>query len=74
VGNQGKLLSGADISKIINLLATTDISMSDIAIRMGCSRSAVATINRKCRIRSYNGRRSVWAMSESPAEIRRFPG
>ena len=64
VANQGRLLSGADISRIVDLLSTTDISMSDIAVRMGCSRSAVATINRKCCIRYYNGRRSVWATRE----------
>jgi hypothetical protein len=67
VANQGKLLSGADISKIVVLLKTTEISMSDIAIRMGCSRSAVATINRRCCIRYYNGRRSVWAKAPDAA-------
>ena len=61
MGNRGRLLSDDEISKIIDLLFSTDMSISDIAQRMGCSRSAIASINRKRCVRYYNGRRSVWA-------------
>jgi hypothetical protein len=61
VGNRGRLLSDGEISRIIDLLFSTDMSISDIAQRMGCSRSAIASINRKRCVRYYNGRRSVWA-------------
>jgi predicted DNA-binding protein YlxM (UPF0122 family) len=61
VGNRGRLLSDDEISRIIDLLFSTDMSISDIAQRMGCSRSAIASINRKRCVRYYNGRRSVWA-------------
>jgi hypothetical protein len=33
-----------------------------IAKRMGCSRSAIVSINRKFQVREYAGRRSTWQM------------
>jgi hypothetical protein len=63
MSRQGCHLSDVEINTIIRLLATTDMQISDIAERIGCSRSVVAAINRKYRIRSYDGRRSSWNLA-----------
>jgi hypothetical protein len=45
------------------LLRESDMSLPEIADRMRCSRSAVASINRKFRVRLYEGRRSQWSLN-----------
>jgi len=60
MGRQGCLLSETKIKTIVRLLASTDLQISEIAERMGCSRTAVASINRKYGIRSYEGKRNNW--------------
>jgi hypothetical protein len=44
------------IRKIKSLLAYTDMTMSEIAERMGHSGSAIVSINRKFAIRIYSNR------------------
>ena len=60
MGRCGIPLSGEEIYRIVELLTWSDMSIGEIAERVGCSRSAVASINRKSCIRYYNGRRGVW--------------
>jgi predicted DNA-binding protein YlxM (UPF0122 family) len=60
MARQGKMFTDVQLDKIVTLLATTELTISEIAERMQCSRSAVAAINRKCRIRDYAGLRSRW--------------
>jgi hypothetical protein len=61
---QGKRLAAEKIEKIKNLLATTDMTMAEIAERMHCSRGRVIFINRKFRIRIYGKKRSAWTVNK----------
>jgi hypothetical protein len=54
------MFTDVELDRIVSLLSTTDLTISEIAERMQCSRSAVAAINRKCKIRDYAGLRSRW--------------
>ena len=60
MAKQGSPLSETELRRIIHLLNSTEMTISEIALRMGCSRSAVAAINRRFQIRDYAGLRSVW--------------
>ncbi len=67
---QGRYFESDTLLKIRCLLAETDLSLPDIAVRMGCSKSAIAAINRKFSIRLYCTRRSSWKSgSMIPEEI-----
>jgi ribosomal protein S13 len=57
---QGRYFSEEKIHRIVSLLSETDMTIAEIATRMQCSRSAVTTINRKRKVRRYNGLRSTW--------------
>jgi hypothetical protein len=57
-------LSAETIEKVKALLSTTDLSMVEIAERIDCSRSAVASINTKYRIRIYGKKRSSWTLNK----------
>ena len=68
VAKQGCALQETEVRRIINLLASTDMSLLDIAQRTGCSRGAIAAINRRHRVRDYAGRRTTWAvLPEAPS-------
>jgi hypothetical protein len=60
MSKQGCALPDVQVQKIQLLLASTSLSLPEIAERIGCSRSTVVTINRKYKIRSYGGSRSKW--------------
>ena len=60
--SQGKPLTREELERIRMLLKDTDVSMTMIAERMSCARSSVARINKELHIRSYQGRRSNWAI------------
>jgi len=60
---QGKRFSIDRIEKIKFLLRNTEMTISEIAERMGCSAGAVVLINRKFKIRSYNRRRGDWLVN-----------
>jgi hypothetical protein len=60
MGSRGKALSENQVRKIISLLASTELTVPEIAERMGCSRSTVVSVNRFHGIRDYQGHRSVW--------------
>ena len=62
---QGCPLSDSQVGKIIYLLRSTDMAMSEIAAAIGCTRSTVARINRRENIRVYGQRRSSWENVES---------
>ena len=57
---EGGRFSRKQIERIISLLRHTDLSLNEISQRMSCSRSAVAMINRKHKVRDYTGHRSLW--------------
>ena len=55
-------LSEEQVSRIRMLLEQTDLTFSDIAVRMCCSKSTVGNINRRFRVRGYHGRKR-WPLS-----------
>ena len=61
---QGRSFSDEEIRRIVLLLSETEMTISEIAARMRCSRSGVAAINRKGRVRAYNGLRTTWQKFE----------
>jgi hypothetical protein len=63
MAGQGNPMHEGQIRTVISLLASTDMSIPEIAQRMGCSRSAIAAVNRKFQVRQYHGRRSTWVVS-----------
>jgi hypothetical protein len=67
LARKGWILSEAEIRKIIALLSTTDMTILEIAQRMGCSRSAIASANRKFRVREYAGKRTRWGVTVQDA-------
>jgi hypothetical protein len=60
MGSRGKALSENQVRRIVSLLASTELTVPEIAERMGCSRSTVVSVNRFHSIRDYQGHRSVW--------------
>ena len=57
---QGRPLSEHEIVKIVALIEKTDMSLTDIATRMDCTRSVVSKINKEFQVRVYEGRRNYW--------------
>ena len=57
---QGRPLDDFQVHRIVSLLARTDMTLNEIALRMGCSHSVVAAINRRYEVRDYDGRRNDW--------------
>jgi hypothetical protein len=60
---QGRVLHDEVVHKIVSLLFSTDMTISEISERTSCSRSAILSINRKFQVRDYSGRRSSWSLS-----------
>ena len=60
MARQGRLFDEHDIERIVSLLASTDMTVTEIAQRMSCSRSAILAINRKRQIRDYGGHHTSW--------------
>jgi len=60
IRSQGRYFSTDELNRILKLLHDSDMSLPEIAHRMQCSRSAVASINRKFQIRVYAGKRTQW--------------
>ena len=70
IRSQGRYFTPEELKRIVFLLHGTEMTLSEIAARMRCSRSAVAAINRKFLIRDYDGKRSQWVLSDAvPAEL-----
>ncbi len=62
MANQGRSLDHTQLAKIVTFLSSTDMTIAEIAARMGCSRSAVASVNRRNGIRDYGGLRAKWTV------------
>lgn len=58
--SKGKYFGIDEVTTILRLLGRTDMTLAEIALRMQCSHSAIAGINRRYRVRNYGGRRSQW--------------
>lgn len=68
MANQGRSFTDYQLIKILRLLASTDLTINQIAERMGCSRSAVVGINRRHAIREYSGQRNRWTVRPGKKE------
>jgi hypothetical protein len=60
---QGRSLDDFQVHRIVSLLARTEMSLADIAQRMGCSHAVVASINRRYEVREYDGHRTTWTLN-----------
>ena len=63
--SQGRPFSNEEISRIKSLLLSTDMTLQDIATRMGCAKSSIVSINQSYQIREYRGRRTHWVLSDA---------
>lgn len=63
MSRQGYALEDKEIQRIVHLLGSTDMTIPEIAQRLGCSRSTIVAINRKFAVRDYCGRRSTWNLA-----------
>jgi hypothetical protein len=63
---QGRFFDETEIQRIVSLLASTEMSIAEIATRMSCSRGAVVAINRKRQVRNYEGHRTSWRIFHTP--------
>jgi hypothetical protein len=60
---RGRVFTEKELVRIHSLLAETDMSFKDIATRMGCAKSSIVAVNRRLRVRQYNGCRTRWDVS-----------
>jgi hypothetical protein len=56
-GMQGKRFTEEQVLRVKHLLAKTEMTIHEIALRTGSSESSIAAINRRFDVRRYNGRR-----------------
>jgi IS30 family transposase len=62
---QGKRFTDEQVHRVKYLLAKTEMTIHEIAVRTGSSESTVATINRRFDVRRYNGKRAQWEMGSA---------
>lgn len=69
MGKHSGPLTDEKRDRIINLLATTEMTISQISDRMAVSDSTIRSVNRRFQIRDYKGMRASWAVrSEKPED------
>jgi len=61
--SQGRHLDSADLQRIVSLLRSSELTLSEIAERMQCSRSVIAAVNQRFQVRNYQGLRSEWVFA-----------
>jgi hypothetical protein len=57
---KGNQIPMESVQRIIYLLASTEMTMSEIGERMSCSKGVVVAINRRFQMREYSGLRTRW--------------
>jgi hypothetical protein len=65
MAGQGTRMQDSEIEVVISLLGSTEMTIPEIAERMGCSRSTIVAVNRRFQVRQYQGRRSTWMLGPS---------
>ncbi len=73
IRSQGRYFSTDELNRILKLLRDTDLTLADISDRMQCSRSAIASINRKFQIRVYAGKRAHWNLNNRSSDLEDSP-
>jgi hypothetical protein len=71
IRSQGRYFTPEELKRIVLLLHETDMTLSEIAGRMRCSRSAIASINRRFSVRAYDGKRTQWVLVDAMASLQR---
>ena len=61
--SQGRHLEPAELERSVSLLRDSELTLSEIAARMQCSRSAIASVNQRFQVRNYQGLRSEWELT-----------
>jgi DNA-binding MurR/RpiR family transcriptional regulator len=69
MAKKGQSFTDQELQRITSLLSTTDMTIGEIAQRMQCSRSSVATVNRRFGIRDYGGLRATWVLQERAGSV-----
>jgi IS30 family transposase len=64
MAKQGSALSEYEIRRIVTLLTSTEMTIHEIATRMGCSPSTVVNVNRNYQVRQYAGARTQWRVMQ----------
>ncbi len=64
MARQGSALSEYENRKIVALLTSTEMTIHEIATRMGCSRSKVSNVNSEHQVRDYAGARNQWRLMQ----------
>ena len=62
---QGKRFTDEQVLRVQYLLAKTEMTIHEIAVRTGSSVSSIAAINRRFDVRRYNGKRARWEMGSA---------
>jgi hypothetical protein len=62
---QGKRFTEEKVLRVQYLLAKTEMTIHEIALRTGASESSIAAINRRFDVRRYNGKRARWEMGSA---------
>ena len=62
IRSQGRYFTKEQVERIVVLLRDTEMTLPEIAMRMCCSRSAVAAINQRYQVRDYEGKRGHWTL------------
>jgi hypothetical protein len=57
MAGQGRSIPLESVQRIVHLLASTEMTLAEIAERMSCSKSVVVAINRRFQVREYKGTR-----------------
>jgi hypothetical protein len=65
MGKQGFVLSQPNVQRMVTLLSATQMTIPEIAQRMGCSRGVVVAINRKFQVRKYAAAKSEWTLQKT---------
>jgi hypothetical protein len=65
MAGKGRSMREEEVRRVIDLLASTEMTVAEIAARMMCSKSAIIVINRKHQVRQYNGLRSSWVKGQA---------
>jgi hypothetical protein len=69
VPGKGCFFSERQLQRIVQLLASTDMSVAEIAERMSCSKSGIVAVNRRYEVRRYHGWRNHWTVSDKKSSI-----
>jgi hypothetical protein len=59
-------MSPEKAERIVQVLRNTDLTITEIAERFGCSKSVIVKTNRKYKVRAYVGLRSRWIVAPTP--------